>query len=179
MAVTARKNEYVYAPSRVYSHSKAATAEALPNHKTPNEAPRVKPAQKKVRKQSEAHSRTRVQRIGAAEAKKRKIYSLYKFVSVVLVFALAAVVILMLSRYTSISGAYTEINKLKSEITTKEQSIATLKVQLNGAISLEEARDEAVSSGLNYPTGEQIVKIRRASPTSANADDTVGTNATQ
>ena len=39
MAVAARKDEYVYAPSRVYSHSRAATAEALPNE-MPQQAPR-------------------------------------------------------------------------------------------------------------------------------------------
>ena len=39
MAVAARKDEYVYAPSRVYSHSRAATAEALPNE-MPQRAPR-------------------------------------------------------------------------------------------------------------------------------------------
>ena len=30
MASAARKNEYIYAPSKVYSYSRAATAEALP-----------------------------------------------------------------------------------------------------------------------------------------------------
>lgn len=39
MAVAARKDEYVYAPSRVYSHSRAATAEALPERNAAAGAP--------------------------------------------------------------------------------------------------------------------------------------------
>jgi len=179
MAVAAVKNEYMYAPSRVYSHSRAAVAEALPNETPVRGMPRPRSETgEQMMARRAALSKTRVQHIGVEEAKKRRRAAIVKLGSVVLVFVTAAAIIAVLSRYSRISNEYTKINRLNAEIKQKEQNIAMLNVQLNAAVSLEEAQDEAAVAGLGYPTAAQIIKVPGTLPVVISMDDPGGINMT-
>ena len=107
MAVAARKDEYVYAPSRVYSHSRAATAEALPNE-MPQRAPRPEEpgsteAEPRTRTREPA-VKTRVQK-GPSPRQRRKQRVLPKVASVACIFLIAAVLIGVIVRYSAIALA--------------------------------------------------------------------------
>ena len=162
MAVAARKDEYVYAPSRVYSHSRAATAEALPNE-MPQQAPRPEEpgsaeAEPRTRTREPA-VKTRVQ-TGPSPRQRRKQRVLPKVASVACIFLIAAVLIGVIVRYSAIALAYSAVNDLEDGIAESERNIAALNVQLNNALNIDAAREAALAAGLGYPTAEQIVRVR-------------------
>jgi len=69
--------------------------------------------------------------------------------------------ILILVRYAMISQEYVVVNETKELIEESSREIAALKVQLNTAVCLEEARAAALEAGMGYPTAEQIIRIQR------------------
>lgn len=154
MAVAANKNKYAYAPSRVYSYSRAAVAEALPAYEPeyePKQTPR--PAVK-------AHpgAKTRVRREPSA-ATKRKQRFMPKFMSVSAVFIMAAMLIYIIVRYTMITAEWADVNAMQAKIDESRRRITQLEVQLDAAADLVAARDTALGAGLNYPTADQIVNV--------------------
>lgn len=163
MAVAARKDEYLYAPSRVYSHSRAATAEALPNDE-PYSVPRTEEPDG----QAEAAPRTRVKeptvktRVhkGPSARQRRKERVFPKVMSVACIFLIAAVLIGVIVRYSMISLAYSAVNDLTDQIEESKRNIAALNVQLNSALDMNAARDAALEAGLGYPTAEQIIRVQ-------------------
>ena len=99
MAATAKKGQNVYAPSRVYSYSRAATAEKLPYEEAesiPAQIPRAEPKR-------HAAPQTRIMR-EATTAQKRKQRTLPKLISVTGVLMIAAVMIGLVFRYASIAS---------------------------------------------------------------------------
>ena len=107
MAATAKKGQNVYAPSRVYSYSRAATAEKLPYEEAesiPAQIPRAEPKR-------HAAPQTRIMR-EATTAQKRKQRTLPKLISVTGVLMIAAVMIGLVFRYASIARK----NKKKYEV---------------------------------------------------------------
>lgn len=162
MAIAARKDEYIYAPSRVYSHSRAATAEALPNPE-PERAPQPRqPGQAEAAPRTrpkEPAVKTRVHK-GPSARQRRKQRVLPKVVSVACIFLIAAILIGVIVRYSMIALAYSAVNDLEDQIAESERSIAALNVQLNSVLDLNTARETALSAGLGYPTAEQIVHVR-------------------
>lgn len=154
MAVAANKNKYAYAPSRVYSYSRAAVAEALPAYEPeyePKQAPR--PAVK-------AHpgAKTRVRREPSAAAKRKQRF-MPKFMSVSAVFIMAAMLIYIIVRYTMITAEWTDVNAMQAKIDESRRRITQLEVQLDAAADLVAAKDTALGAGLNYPTADQIVDV--------------------
>ena len=147
MAVAARKieREYVYAGApgaRVYSRSRAATMEAAVQapvyvHRKAKEEPSVSGRRKPV----------------AAPQAGKKLLCTFG------VMAAAAVLLLMLVRYAAITEQYSVVNDMKATIEESQRNLAELKVKLNSAVTLEEARDAALSAGMSYPAADQIVKI--------------------
>ena len=157
MAATAKKGQNVYAPSRVYSYSRAATAEKLPYEEAesiPAQIPRAEPKR-------HAAPQTRIMR-EATTAQKRKQRTLPKLISVTGVLMIAAVMIGLVFRYASIASAYRAVNSTQKKIEESQRRITELEVQLDEAVSLDEARLAAVQAGLNYPTAEQIVEVNGA-----------------
>ncbi len=157
MAATAKKNPYAYAPSRVYSYSRAATAEALPDHDG-EFRPGTNPQQPAPTRKTHAAPRTRVQREPSA-AVKRKQRLMPKLFSIAGVFAVAALLIGIVVRYAAIATEYGNINAMEAKITESRRRITELEVQLDEAVSLVDARQTAETAGLDYPAASQIVDV--------------------
>jgi cell division protein FtsL len=154
MEAAAKKKQNVYAPSRVYSYSNAATAEKLnygEEEYIPAQIPRTEPKR-------HAAPQTRIIR-EATPAAKRKQRLLPKLVSVVGVLTIAAIMIGLVFRYATIASAYKAINSTESSIKESQRRITELEVQLDEAVTLEEAKLAAAEAGLNYPTADQIVTV--------------------
>lgn len=141
-----QKVEYVEydQTTRVYSYSRAATAETLPY------AP--------VR---ENNTRTRVQQ-HPTPAKNQRKRTASRALALIATLATAAVLMALMIRYAMIAQSYTEINELTDEIELAKQDIASLNVKLNTAVSIDEARAAATDAGMGYPTAEQIVRVTDA-----------------
>lgn len=157
MAVAAKKEEYIYAPSRVYSHSRAATAEALPQAE-PMEAPLPQEEPIPAQRRRQPQVKTRVHR-GVSPRQRRKQRLAPKVASVVGIFVIAAILIGVIVRYSAIALAYSNVNDLKNKIAESQRNIAALDVQLNNALNLGNARSAAEAAGLSYPTAGQIVSV--------------------
>ena len=157
MAATAKKAQNVYAPSRVYSYSRAATAEKLSYEEAesiPAQIPRAEPKR-------HAAPRTRIIR-EATPAQKRKQRTMPKLVSVIGVLTIAAILIGLVLRYAAITSAYSKVNAMEAKIEESRRRITELEVQLDEAVTLDEARSTALEEGLNYPNAGQIVKVNGA-----------------
>ena len=98
----------------------------------------------------------------ATTAQKRKQRTLPKLISVTGVLMIAAVMIGLVFRYASIASAYRAVNSTQKKIEESQRRITELEVQLDEAVSLDEARLAAAQAGLNYPTAEQIVEVNGA-----------------
>ncbi len=154
MATAAGKTKYAYAPSRVYSYSNAALAEALPEYEParPQRAPRPSAPKAHPGRQTRVNRETK-------PSVKRKQRLMPKFLSVVAVFAAAAVLIFMIVRYAMITAEWAGVNGLRADIAASERRIAELEVQLEEAADLVAAKETALDAGLNYPAAEQIVGV--------------------
>lgn len=164
MAVAARKpeNDYRHMPAasatRVYVDSRVYQSSAVPKYE-PEEfeefeefaQPSVKPALK-----TRPAPKTRASEKPHASA----VAVFFKKVGVLAtVFCIAAALIGILVRYAMISAQYDAVNALKSEISQCEIDLNELKVRLNSAVNIEEAREAAERAGMDYPTAEQIVRV--------------------
>ncbi len=153
MATAARNDKYAYAPSRVYSYSRAAVAEELPEYE-----PEAAPQQPEPQRKTHPVTRTRIKR-EPTPALRRKQRLMPKILSVATVFAAAAVLIYIVVRYSAITAEWANVNALEAQIEESERRITELEVQLDEAINLDEARDTALNAGLDYPTADQIVDV--------------------
>lgn len=149
MAAAAGNDKYAYAPSRVYSYSRAAVAEELPEYE---------PAAPQPERHSHPVTHTRVKR-EPSPAQKRKRRFMPKLMSVIAVFAAAAVLIFIVVRYSAITSEWASVNALESDIAESERRITELEVQLDEAVNLDAARETATEAGLDYPTADQIVSV--------------------
>lgn len=145
MAVAAKKldNELRYAPAtRVYTQDSAA----------PALEPQVKPG----RQVSPAQA-TRIAR--SARPRPKVSPGRLMFVTLAIMTG-SALMIITLVRYAMITQEYAVVNETREQIEESGREIAALKVQLNAAVSLEEARAAALEAGMGYPTAEQIIRIQ-------------------
>ncbi len=146
MAIAAQEiqGDYAYMPAtRVYSH--AAVMRAV--------------REEKARGEREAKRAAR-----AAQNKAAREAALRRFFMIVTVAVAAASMLLVLIRYYKINTAYAEVNQLKSAIEATKLEIKSLNVELNSAVSLEEARDAATEAGLGYPKADQIITVDPYAP---------------
>ena len=84
----------------------------------------------------------------ATTAQKRKQRTLPKLISVTGVLMIAAVMIGLVFRYASIASAYRAVNSTQKKIEESQRRITELEVQLDEAVSLDEARRAAAQAGL-------------------------------
>ena len=83
------------------------------------------------------------------------------------VLSVAALLIILLVRYAIISQEYAVVNEIRDQIVACNREIDILNVQLNAAVSLEEAREAALEAGMGYPQADQIVRIQGTEPSLA------------
>ena len=74
-------------------------------------------------------------------------------------FLFAGMVLFTLSGYERISRAYADINALNKEIELTELRINELEVQIECAVTIQDAQTAAESYGMRYPDKGQYVRI--------------------
>ena len=163
MAVAARQEnrEYYYAPvTRVYSHGATAVAAQPAYRPQPREEqqPEVAPVQRPKQQQ-------KVQAQPATSP-------LQRVLATILICALAASLLFVLLRYERIADEYAVVNELKSDIEEANLSLAALNVELQLAVSLDNAKEVAQRMGMDYPTADQIHRV--GAPLTASLDDNAG-----
>ena len=162
MAVAARQEtrEYYYAPvTRVYSHGATAVAaqpayRPQPREEQPEVVPAAKPRQQ--------------QRVQAQPA----ISPLQRVLATIAICAVAAALLFVLVRYERIADEYAVVNQLKDDIEEAELSLAALNVELQLAVSLDNAKEVAQRMGMDYPTAAQIHRV--GDPLTTVLDDNAG-----
>ena len=70
----------------------------------------------------------------------------------------AAALMFLLARYERISVEYAVVNDLKSQIGKTQLELSSLMVELEFAASLDQAKQEALAAGMNYPAASQILR---------------------
>ncbi len=71
----------------------------------------------------------------------------------------AAMFLVVLFRYEKISAQYTTVNGLKSQIEETQLRLKALNVQLQCAVSIDDAREAAQNVGMTYPDASQFVPV--------------------
>ncbi len=160
MAAAANKNKYAYAPSRVYSYSRAALAETLPEYE-PARRPQEAPPRPATKTKTHPGTSTRVKREPSPVVKRKQRF-LPKLFSVAAVFMAAAVLIYIIVRYAAITTEWAAVNETQAEIDESLRRITQLEVQLDEATDLHLARETALEAGMGYPSADQIVDVESA-----------------
>jgi len=84
-------------------------------------------------------------------------------------FLFAGMVLFTLSGYERTSRAYADVNAINSEIDDTELRIKALDVQIECAVTIQDAQETAERYGMQYPTQSQYVRIGGSIPVSGNA----------
>jgi len=84
-------------------------------------------------------------------------------------FIFAGMVLFTLTGYERITRAYADINALNSEIEETDLRINELDVQIECAVTIQDAQAVAEAYGMQYPEQSQYVKIGDALPFSGSA----------
>ena len=90
---------------------------------------------------------------------KREISGLGRVGLIISGFLLAGMVLFTLAGYERISRAYADINTLNDEIELTELRINELDVQIECAVTIQDAQKIAEAYGMRYPEKSQYVKI--------------------
>ena len=90
---------------------------------------------------------------------KREISGLGRVGLIISGFLLAGMVLFTLAGYERISRAYADINTLNDEIELTELRINELDVQIECAVTIQDAQKVAEAYGMQYPEKGQYVKI--------------------
>ena len=84
-------------------------------------------------------------------------------------FLLSGMVLFTLAGYERISRAYADINALNAEIDSTELRINELDVQIECAVTIQDAQKIAEAYGMRYPNKSQYIKIGDPLPFSGGA----------
>lgn len=84
-------------------------------------------------------------------------------------FLLAGMILFMLFGYEQISRAYADINTLNSEIELTQLRITALNVEIECAVTIQQAQEAAEAAGMRYPVQSQYIKIGSQIPISGAA----------
>ena len=93
-------------------------------------------------------------------------------------FLLAAMILFTLFGYEQISRAYADINLLKNEIELTQLRITALDVEIECAVTIQQAQEAAEAAHMRYPTQSQYVKIGSKIPFSGSLMPAATTNPT-
>ena len=91
-------------------------------------------------------------------------------------FLFAGMLLFTLTGYERISRAYADVNTINREIESTQLRIKALDVQIECAVTIQDAQETAERYGMRYPTQSQYVKIGSSIPVfgQAPADDNPG-----
>lgn len=116
--------------------------------------------------QEESESRAPRTKSGARHAKepgvrvdKPETTSLGRIGLIISSFIFAGMVLFTLAGYERISRAYADINALNNEITLTDLRINELDVQIECAVTIQEAQEIAQAYGMQYPEKDQYVRV--------------------
>ncbi|HWQ98188.1 MAG TPA: hypothetical protein VN538_08895 [Clostridia bacterium] len=93
-------------------------------------------------------------------------------------FIFAGMVLFTLSGYERISRAYADINALNSEIDLTDLRINELDVQIECAVTIQDAQEVAEAYGMKYPDRDQYVRIGDRLPFDNSLPSPTGTTET-
>lgn len=79
-------------------------------------------------------------------------------------FLLAAMILFMLFGYERITRAYADVNTLTDEIELTRLRITALEVEIECAVTIQQAQEAAEAAHMRYPTQSQYVKIGERIP---------------
>ena len=111
-----------------------------------------------------SRSRSRTATEAGVRVEKQKITSLGRVGLIISGFLFAGMVLFTLSGYERISRAYADINALNNEIELTNLRINELDVQIECAVTIQDAQKAAESYGMRYPERSQYVRIGDALP---------------
>jgi hypothetical protein len=107
-------------------------------------------------------ARTRRPRAGhepGVRVKKPEMTSLGRIGLIISGFLFAGMVLFTLAGYERISRAYADINALNSEIDLTKLRINELNVQIECAVTIQDAQKVAEAYGMQYPEKNQYIRI--------------------
>ena len=121
------------------------------------------PTKEEIEKATERTARVQTSARSAREpgvrVEKREISGLGRVGLIISGFLLAGMVLFTLAGYERISRAYADINTLNDEIELTELRINELDVQIECAVTIQDAQKVAEAYGMQYPEKGQYVKI--------------------
>ena len=121
------------------------------------------PTKEEVARATERTARVQTSARSAREpgvrVEKREISGLGRVGLIISGFLLAGMVLFTLAGYERISRAYADINTLNDEIELTELRINELDVQIECAVTIQDAQKVAEAYGMQYPEKGQYVKI--------------------
>lgn len=79
-------------------------------------------------------------------------------------FLLAGMILFTLFGYEEISRAYADVNILKDEIELTKLRITALDVEIECAVTIQQAQEAAEAAHMQYPTQQQYVRIGDSIP---------------
>lgn len=110
-------------------------------------------------RQERSRSRTRTATEAGVRVEKPRITSFGRVGLIISGFLFAGMVLFTLSGYERISRAYADINALNDEIDLTKLRINELEVQIECAVTIQDAQAAAESYGMRYPERSQYVRI--------------------
>ncbi len=105
------------------------------------------------------HSGRRSVREPGVRVEKPEMTSMGRIGLIISGFLFAGMVLFTLSGYERISRAYADINALNDEIESTDLRINELDVQIECAVTIQEAQKVAEAYGMRYPEKSQYVRI--------------------
>ncbi len=94
-------------------------------------------------------------------------------------FLFAGMLLFTLTGYERISRAYADVNTINREIESTRLRIKALDVQIECAVTIQDAQATAERYGMRYPTQSQYVRVGSAIPISGQApSDSIGNTIT-
>jgi len=130
---------------------------------------------------SRARASARTVHEPGVRVEKQEMTSLGRVGLIISGFLFAGMVLFTLSGYERISRAYADINALNDEIESTNLRINELDVQIECAVTIQDAQKVAEAYGMQYPDKSQYVKIgdplpfSNATTTTTDSGDTTDT----
>ena len=108
---------------------------------------------------TKTHSSAKKTRESGVRVKKQESSSLGRIGLIISGFLFAGMVLFTLSGYERISRAYADINALNNESDLTDLRINELEVQIECAVTIQDAQKVAEAYGMRYPEKKQYVRI--------------------
>ena len=126
----------------------------MPNKETEEETER-----RSASRQSRSRSASRATEEPHVRVEKPELNPLARIGLILCGFIFAGMVLFTLTGYERISRAYADINALNTEIDATKLRINELDVQIECAVTIQDAQKVAEAYGMQYPEKSQYVKI--------------------